>query len=84
MIARDKKLHLIGGAIVAAYLLLVMFSAQHLGFWWTLIWASLAAGAGIEAYQGFRNEGEPDPLDALASSAVGVLIGAFALLSAHL
>lgn len=74
-LAKDKRLHLIGGIAILFYLLVVLWVQHNWGTGWALIIGGVLAGLGIEAYQHVRKEGTADPWDALASAAVCIAAG---------
>ncbi len=76
---RDKLYHLIAGAAGAAAVAVLIVLA---GWWGTA--AAMVAGAAMlgvayEVLQWWRQDGEPDPLDAAATGVGGVLLVAGAM-----
>ena len=74
----DLKLHLLGGAALAAFFLLLLLIPRWVGPGGTgasIMFASVAAGWAIEEYQRIRKEGVYDGLDWACTSAPGVLLG---------
>lgn len=76
MIPKDKQQHLIGGAVVALGTLAVLWVAQRFGAPVAIGVAGTAVGWGFEWLQGFRGEGQPDPRDALTTSAGAWVVAA--------
>lgn len=68
-IAKDKLQHAVGGALAALVTLAVLWVAQRFGAPVAIGAAGTAVGWGFEWLQGFRGEGQPDPRDALTTSA---------------
>lgn len=71
-IARDKQLHIIMGAAVALAAWGLVELARHFGIPIAMGIAAAAVGVAYEVLQGFRNEGEPDPVDAAFTAGGGV------------
>lgn len=74
MIARDKRLHLLMGAIVALAAGALVWLAGEYGLAPAMALAAAAAGVGYEVIQAIRNEGEPDPVDAAYTAVGGVAV----------
>jgi uncharacterized membrane protein len=75
-LAKDKRQHLQGGLVVGLLAWLVLL----VGSWNTaaaIALAGTAVGGGWEWLQGFRREGQPDHLDALATAAGAWVVAAF-------
>ena len=77
VIAKDKLQHAIGGAGVAIGSVVVVLAALTAGMWVACTLAGILVGAGYEALQDYRNEGQPDPWDAAFTAAGASLMGAF-------
>lgn len=74
--AKDKRQHLAGGALVALGTLGLLWVAQRFGWPPALALAGAAVGFGFEALQKFRGEGTPDPKGALATTAGACVVAA--------
>jgi hypothetical protein len=73
-IAKDKIAHLVVGAVVAIAAIALVLMAEE---WGALLPAALAAaavGVAYELVQGYRGDGTPDPMDALATAIGGLLV----------
>ena len=75
-IPKDKQQHALGGVVVAIGALLVAAAAVTAGVWAACTLAGVLVGAGYEALQDFRNEGQSDPWDAVATTAGASMMGA--------
>lgn len=67
----DKALHIGAGAVIALVTLGIWLTPSGAG---AMLLAGIFAGVGYEAVQAYRGQGEPDPLDALATFLGAALI----------
>jgi hypothetical protein len=70
---RDKLLHIALGVLAVACALGALFIHAWLGLGACLAYTTTAVGVLYEWQQWYRKEGQPDPLDALATAAPGWL-----------
>lgn len=75
---KDLQLHLVGGAAVALFLLLLVLLPRWVGpggYGIAVMAGSVVVGWALEEYQRIRNEGTWDLMDWLCTSAPGVVLG---------
>lgn len=70
---RDKVMHAAGGVMVAFAVLPLVWVAAYWGIPWAMLAAAAAVGVAYEVQQRIRGEGQPDPVDALATASGGAL-----------
>jgi hypothetical protein len=73
MLPRDKLLHIALGVLAIACALGALFIHAWFGLGPCLAYTTTAVGVLYEVQQWYRKEGQPDPLDALATAAPGWL-----------
>lgn len=74
VVMSDKAQHAIGGALVAAGFVLLLWLAAHAGIAVAMLAAGGMAGAAFEVVQRIRGEGQPDWRDALATAGGAALV----------
>ena len=70
----DLKKHALVGAATAAATLVLLFVGHYFGPIPAMILGSVLVGIGYEVLQWYTGIGEPDPKDAIATAAGGVVL----------
>jgi hypothetical protein len=69
----DKKLHFLFGLATAAFSFIAIFIYVRLGVGWSVLFSCASIGVGYEVQQAVRKEGQPEALDALATTLPGII-----------
>jgi flagellar basal body-associated protein FliL len=80
MIPRDKLLHIALGVLACVCALVALFIYTWFGLGPCLAYTTTVTGTLYEVQQWYRKEGQPDPMDAVATAAPGFV--AWAILAA--